>query len=307
MPEDTILEPEDGNQEEVELEEEELEPQDQDIDQDDDDPQAEKPFYTVEEMKGLDPDEVDSSRIPAELLPFFKSMQAGYGKKFQKLADERRKLREEVEAKEGALQPKNVYEAYDRDPDGVISYINSEIKKAKKDLNDEQVDRLLEVKDSLREYGLNQIRLQQKAGTSINEAIEELKRTVPNYDSVKSDLNDFAMGLLPGDEEESSEALRLLTNPGAVVRVGKKEYPMPAIWFTRAMYAQFSKSKPIKKKARKIPTEVVPPGTGQVGKAVTKKSVEALYKKASDSGDAMDWANYMTAKQNHEAALAKTK
>ena len=51
----------------------------------------EKPdYYTPEEIRELGIDRLDPNRIPPELLPWYKSMQADYTKKTQALAEERK-------------------------------------------------------------------------------------------------------------------------------------------------------------------------------------------------------------------------
>lgn len=51
-----------------------------------------KTFYTNDEMRSLDWSKIDTSRIPPELQPFYKSMQASYTKKRQAEVEELRKL-----------------------------------------------------------------------------------------------------------------------------------------------------------------------------------------------------------------------
>lgn len=51
-----------------------------------------KTFYTNDEMRSLDWSKIDTSRIPPELQPFYKSMQASYTKKRQSEVEELRKL-----------------------------------------------------------------------------------------------------------------------------------------------------------------------------------------------------------------------
>lgn len=48
--------------------------------------------YTVEEMRALDVDNIDTSRIPPELLPFYKAMNAPVTRKSQEYSDRIRKL-----------------------------------------------------------------------------------------------------------------------------------------------------------------------------------------------------------------------
>ncbi|WP_457641451.1 hypothetical protein [Persephonella sp.] len=52
--------------------------------------EQEQKYYTAEEMKELGIDKLDPNKIPPELIPFYKSMQADYTRKTQALAQERK-------------------------------------------------------------------------------------------------------------------------------------------------------------------------------------------------------------------------
>ena len=52
--------------------------------------EQEQKYYTAEEMKELGIDKLDPNKIPPELVPFYKSMQADYTRKTQALAQERK-------------------------------------------------------------------------------------------------------------------------------------------------------------------------------------------------------------------------
>lgn len=53
---------------------------------------ADKKYYTKEEIEQLGIDKLDPNKIPEELVPFYKSMQADYTRKTQQLAEERKRL-----------------------------------------------------------------------------------------------------------------------------------------------------------------------------------------------------------------------
>jgi len=53
-------------------------------------PQEEQRYYTKEEIEQLGIGKLDPNRIPPELVPFYKSMQADYTRKTQALAEERK-------------------------------------------------------------------------------------------------------------------------------------------------------------------------------------------------------------------------
>ena len=71
-----------------------------------------KQFYSAEELKSLNPDELDTSRIPPETMPFYKSFQSGYTKKYQEVAEERKRLEEERRTVNEPAKPKTIYPAH---------------------------------------------------------------------------------------------------------------------------------------------------------------------------------------------------
>ena len=59
--------------------------------------QPEGDEYTLEEVRELGIEKLDPKKIPQELVPYYKSMQADYTRKTQKLAEERKSLEKEKE------------------------------------------------------------------------------------------------------------------------------------------------------------------------------------------------------------------
>lgn len=64
----------------------------------------EEPRYTPEEIREIGLDKLDPKRLPPEMVPYYKSLQADYTRKTQLLADERRIL-EAAKAKEPQAEP----------------------------------------------------------------------------------------------------------------------------------------------------------------------------------------------------------
>ncbi|MDR3563285.1 MAG: hypothetical protein P4N41_16695 [Negativicutes bacterium] len=62
---------------------------------------GEQACYSPEEVRSADFEKLDPSRIPSELLPWYKSMQAGFTKKTQELAQQRRAVQEVLEQAKG--------------------------------------------------------------------------------------------------------------------------------------------------------------------------------------------------------------
>ncbi|MDT8900850.1 hypothetical protein [Anaeroselena agilis] len=78
---------------------------------------GEQAYYSSEEVRATDFDKLDPERIPRELLPWYKSMQAGFTRKTQELAAEKRAVREILEqARDGAqpAAPEDAHRAYVR-------------------------------------------------------------------------------------------------------------------------------------------------------------------------------------------------
>lgn len=74
--------------------------------------------YTAEEIRQQGIDKLDPNRIPPELVPFYKSMQADYVRKTQAVAEQRRQIeayvrqqQEQQVAPDGKDQPDVLYEA----------------------------------------------------------------------------------------------------------------------------------------------------------------------------------------------------
>ena len=170
-----------------------------------------KEFYTPEEMRGLDPDNVDTSRIPEEMLPFYKSMLAPITKKSQQLSEALKKAEKRDEPRE---KPKTVLEHYKQDPEGTVGLINdeikrlkSEIRKARRDSDFDQLETLEDEYDRWRDTREELIRednknLQKAFNTERN--IQRALQSIPNYEEKRQAIVNFLMerGF---DEDEAND------------------------------------------------------------------------------------------------------
>ena len=90
-------------------------------------------YYTPEEVREIGIEKLDPNRIPEELKPYYKSMQADYTRKTQSVAEQKKELLELAEAmkvsqpKQQAPEPQTIDAMYDRDPQGVTRQINERI------------------------------------------------------------------------------------------------------------------------------------------------------------------------------------
>lgn len=65
------------------------------------DDEDEQVYYAPEEVRATDFEKLDPARIPQELLPWYKSMQAGFTRKTQELAQQKRAVQEMLEQARG--------------------------------------------------------------------------------------------------------------------------------------------------------------------------------------------------------------
>lgn len=157
-----------------------------------------KPLYTAEEMRSLDPTQIDTSRIPPEHLPFYKAMQSGYTKKYQEAAE----LRKQNE------QPKTIQEAFDRDPFETSERIRNEIKSKRLAIvNQEAVDpfsaevsglkRELALLQNMRDDFDNQMIGKVRNNTAVERARVDadtaVRKAIPDFDSKVEKLTNFAV------------------------------------------------------------------------------------------------------------------
>jgi len=141
MAEQLVKEPVEGNLEPEETDLEEISQADKTVTEEKETESAAgtgKVPYTPDEMKSLDFDQIDTSRIPDEMQPFYKAMQASYGKKTMTLAEQRKELEREREAQTPKTyfeDPKknDIFMDYLKSPVKVVSDINAEIAKLESD------------------------------------------------------------------------------------------------------------------------------------------------------------------------------
>lgn len=298
MVDENVQEPVEGNPDEVDsTEEQDLEEIQEETQIEEEKTPEEPSYYTAEEMKALDPKDVDTSRIPPEQLPFYKSMQAGWGNKFTELADLKKDILSKGKDTTDQLPdagPQNIFDAYVADQQAVTGHIDKEIQKARSDEDDSRVEELRELKNSLRDYKMANLERQRKEDIYVQEVRAEIVKAIPNFSSKMTELADFAVDMVP-DDENSREYLKLLTHPGAVVKLGGKEVRMPAVWFSKFVDAAFNKVKPLKQ-SRKTPSKPISPGSGH-SLSTTSVDLNKELEKAREIGTPEAWAVYMGLKR----------
>lgn len=85
--------------------------------------------YTTEEMKSLDADQIDTSRIPPELLPFYRAMQAPITRKSQQLSEawnQIQQYQQQIMQQPAPQQqaPPDILELHRQNPQQVYGYLD---------------------------------------------------------------------------------------------------------------------------------------------------------------------------------------
>lgn len=143
--------------------------------------EPENKYYTLDEIKELGIDKLDPKKIPEELVPFYKSMQADYTRKTQKVADIKKKALElvkQVAVKPLQSLPTDVAQAILQQADSLAK------EKLGKDVDEFDSNYLalksLYAQDLATNYQ-NQVRVEQALQT----AEQMLRATEPNYPAIE--------------------------------------------------------------------------------------------------------------------------
>lgn len=185
--EDNLTEPEEEILETEEEEEEKVE--------------TEKPKqnYTAEELRTLDFEKLDTSRIPPEQQAVYKSLQSGYNKKFQELAEERKAVeKERIEA----TKPATFEAYYAQNPNEAIKHLNDRIIKLQEEGDTIEAQRVQNYKETLARETYNTREQQNLEQQAILKQKTELIETIPDYLKKVDKLKGFAQETFGFTEEE---------------------------------------------------------------------------------------------------------
>lgn len=252
-------------------------------------------YYTVDEMRALSPDEINTSRIAPEYQSFYKAMQASYTKKYQELADLRKSLEAEKEALK-SKEPKSLEEAFMTNPVETVGRINAyidelessavkaddigEIEKAQ--AYRQQARKIDQYKEELilKRQQLLENKLQQD--TAISNTYQQVFKVIPDFEKKAPYLEKFAKDTF-GFTSEELQLLTDPTNPMAVKTV---------IGINR-LYDQLNPTEKLKDNEVKTPMKVLSPGSGER----TSLTKETLLKRARQGGTVEDFAEYLANKR----------
>lgn len=208
------------------------------------------------------------------------------------LEDERRKRQEyerqlkelqeglnEVKGKVPQEAPKDIFEAFDRDPKGVTRDLNARIKQLRAEDPigyADEIDSLQDLKSDLRVREVQNIQKQLQKQTKTSEVLQKINSVVPDFNSKVGVLEEFAIKELGYTREDLIRATNFDNGDAAVREVAR----------INKLYERFH-AKPEKKVVKKKPTEVEGAGKG-IKKADVSR--EELMARAKETGD---WAGYM--------------
>lgn len=206
-------------------------------------------YYSSEEFEEIltrNPLDVDPSMVPPELMPAYKTALKAY-KSFQ--ADYTRKT-QEIAQKKQEQKPKDIYEAYDADPEGVTAYIDAKIVEAKEAGDIDQVTMLLNIKSNLVERRIRKIESMTVQEKQFQDIFSEVRREIPDIEKKAPILTEFAIKQLGFSEEE----IEKLTDPAITGRLAAK-----ITLAVNKIYNYFNADKNlVKKEVKSQPNRTVP-------------------------------------------------
>lgn len=265
----------------------------------DEDATGPKPYTTEELIKlgeGDNFDKIDTSRLPPELMPIYKSFQRMGTKRAQRVAEQEKQLAQWQNANRTPLPPdfrtlvqSNPQEALQR-LNGAMEQLNAEIHK--KVEADEVFDaqKLMLKRDALQ----SQINTVGQHINMVSGAVKQFYSEVPDWDARKEAVGAFISEATP-DDPLTTQDLAYLTNPSIHGPVGLK--------LAKVLNALHGKVEEAKKTVQKKLTKAeTPKPLAKGGRRAdpvkpdnrAKTAAEAK-KRAIESGDEEDWVQYVGA------------
>lgn len=248
---------------------------------------VEKPkFYSPDELEDLisRDEDVDTTRLSPEGRLLMKSFQKGFTPKLQERSELKREL--EILRKEvGSLkQPASIEEVFDKDPDGTLRYIDSQIAQARTKLDTgdafealKQIEELRSVRDGLLTRSMSQQKKASQTSALAAQAQAEVLRAVPDFQKKEGALTEFAIKELG----YSFDDIRFLTD---VSNTGK--YASQFVIQVNKMYEMAKAKSTVETKVVKTPMRQEGAGTG--GGDDNAATYRASLKKAQETGDWTD-------------------
>lgn len=221
--------------------------------------------YTDDEVKHLL--ESDGKLDSNKLTPSQKLIQRSFEKYYQKRYQEGARQTRQVDQR--ATAPPTIEEMYDQNPDGTMDQIDMAIIQAKReDPFSEKVIQLEAVQKKLLRRDLRKQSEESTATRNISFAQEAIRKDIPDFDSKREKLNEFAEKELGIQGEE----LSLLTDPNVMGSL--------AIKLTKAVNTIFDRfnvlSQADKKEVKPKPPQLERAGASEMDKS-TKDPLKMSY------------------------------
>ena len=190
-----------------------------------------------------------------------------------------------IQANQPVTPPKDVYEAYDRDPQGVVRDLNAEIKRLVAEDPYGQADKiegLRDLKDELRRREVSNITQTLSQQTQAQQVLGAIHQAIPDFANRFQPLCKFACDELGYDPQELAQAVDVRRGEAAVRE-----------WKRIDKMFQKMNATPTTKEARPRATPVEPAGRG-IPKS--QPNHNAIFERAKQTGSTQDWAAYLEAK-----------
>lgn len=229
-------------------------------------------YYTPEEMRELDFNDVDTSRIPAEMMPFYKSMESGVQRKFQEIARAREQLQQQTQRPVYQPPIQEVYQndptrAFMQDPEGTMRVIDQQIVQAQQ-TDPFKATELLHLKTNLMNWHNTMSQKSAQIQNVVGQVQQKLVNEIPDFASIQSELSDFAIKRMG----YSAEEIGFMTDPRIVGDLAYKN--------VKNVYDNWKRTQTLKtppKKKPKEPTKVETPGAGDFATDTKEKWDDNTY------------------------------
>lgn len=206
--------------------------------------------YTPEELKSIPIERLDATRIPETARPYY---EAGLREKKGLQAEFTRRSQELAELKNG-VAPRNIEEAFDRDPQGVLGRVGHEIDRRELYLASldpfadveqskqvrTEIARLRSLDRDLNQRAVQTNQMMQQANAIVNDTMSTVRTVIKDYDVKRPELEKFAINNLGYTEQE----IGVMTDP----RIVGKEMAIKNFKAVNALYDKVNAGKTAEKK-----------------------------------------------------------
>lgn len=246
-------------------------------------PVQKKEPYTEEEIQEIlkQDGEIDTSRLSPAEQATMKAMQRGFTPKLQEAAELRKEvelLRQQVKEAKPQEQPSDIFDAYDADPEGVLQYVDGQIRELSATGDAESLAAIRQLESLKFDFNRRDVqKLREQTTTQSEQSIimNEILTAVPDLATKQIKLKEFALSELGYTEEELANE----TNP-AVAGMGAAR----AIARINTAFDKAQARKTVRRKRVKQPTNVEKPSANGFEKPETDE-LKQTKQAALESGD----------------------